>query len=72
MNTEEAGEGQTEKIEHQPYRVRLPGFIRDEDIGLGDAIKRATSAIGIRRCRRCEQRAATLNRWLTFSGRRPK
>ena len=72
MDTEEAMEGQTQKIEHQPYRARLPGFISDEDIGLGDVIKRATSAIGIRPCGSCEQRAAALNRWLTFSGRRPK
>lgn len=72
MNTEKAREGQTEKIERQPYRVRLPGFIRDEDIGLGDVMKRATFAIGIRPCGSCEQRAAALNRWLTFSGRRPK
>ena len=31
------------KTERQPYRVRLPGFVSDEDIGLGDAIKRVTS-----------------------------
>ena len=72
MDTEEAREGQTEKIERQPYRVRLPGFISDEDIGLGDVIKRATAAVGVRPCSSCEQRAAALNRWLTFSGGRPK
>ena len=69
MDTEEAREGQTQKIEHQPYRARLPGFISDEDIGLGDVIKRATAAVGVRPCGSCEQRAAALNRWLTFSGR---
>lgn len=31
------------KSERQPYRVRLPGFIGDKDIGLGDVIKRATT-----------------------------
>ena len=72
MNTEKAREDQTEKIERQPYRVRLPGFISDEDVGLGDVIKRATSALGIRPCGSCARRAAALNRWLTFSGRRPK
>ena len=65
-------DGQTGKHERQPYRVRLPGFISDEDVGLGDVIKRATSAVGIRPCGSCEQRAAALNRWLTFTGRRPK
>jgi hypothetical protein len=56
----------------QPYRVRLPGFITDKDIGLGDVIKRATSAVGFRPCGGCERRAAALNGWLVFSGRRLK
>ena len=34
----------------RPHRVRLPGFIVDEEVGLGDAIKRATYAIGIKPC----------------------
>ena len=72
MDTEEAKDGQTDKYERQPYRVRLPGFISDEDVGLGDVIKRATSALGIRPCGSCARRAAALNSWLTFSGRRPK
>ncbi len=72
MDTEEARVGQTEKIERQPYRVRLPGFINDEDVGLGDVIKRATSAVGIRPCGGCQRRAAALNHWLTFSCRRPR
>lgn len=55
--------------EHKPYIVRLPGFVTDEDVGLGDAIKRVTSTVGIRPCGGCKQRAATLNRWVTFSGR---
>ena len=72
MDTEEAKDGQIDKQERQPYRVRLPGFISDEDVGRGDVIKRATAAVGVRPCGSCEQRAATLNRWLTFSDRRPK
>ncbi|TKK89158.1 hypothetical protein FDA94_11505 [Herbidospora galbida] len=50
-------------------RVRLPGFVNDEDIGLGDVVKRVSRATGIRPCRGCGQRAETLNRWLVFSGR---
>ena len=50
--------------EPKPYRVRLPGFILQEDIGLGDAVKKATSYVGIRPCGGCERRAAALNRWL--------
>ena len=56
--------------ERKPYRVRLPGFISDNDIGLGDVIKRATYAVGIKPCGGCERRAATLNRWMVFSGKR--
>jgi hypothetical protein len=52
-----------------PVRVRLPGFITDEDIGLGDVLKRATTYLGIKPCTRCEQRATLLNRWITFSGK---
>lgn len=72
MNTGAAKGSQSDKHERQPYRVRLPGFISDEDIGLGDMIKRATSTVGIRPCGGCEQRAVALNRWLTFTGRHPK
>ena len=49
------------------HRIRLPGFVKDEEIGLGDAIKRATSYFGIRPCGGCERRAAALNRWMTFT-----
>jgi hypothetical protein len=52
--------------------VRLPGFISDEEIGLGDVIKRATYAIGIRACGGCERRGSALNRWMVFSGKRSK
>jgi peroxiredoxin len=48
------------------HRVRLPG-LRGE-LGLGDAIKSVTSAMGIKPCVGCERRAALLNRWLGFSG----
>jgi hypothetical protein len=55
--------------QREPHVVRLPGFISDDDIGLGDAVTRATSALGIKPCGGCRRRAATLNRWLVFSGR---
>jgi hypothetical protein len=51
------------------FRVRLPGFITEEDLGLGDIIKRATSYVGIKPCGGCERRRGALNRWLAFSGR---
>lgn len=72
MNKEETRSDHAAKSERQPYRVRLPGFITEEEVGLGDVIKRATSTIGIRPCGGCERRAAVLNRWLVFSSRPPR
>lgn len=56
--------------ERMPYRVRLPGFISEEEVGLGDVVKRATYALGIKPCGGCTKRAAALNRWMVFSGKR--
>ena len=53
--------------EREPRRVRLPGFLIEEEIGLGDVVKRATYAMGIKPCGACEKRAAELNRWMRFS-----
>lgn len=55
--------------EPRPIRIRLPGFVTDEDLGLGDAIKRVTYAVGLKPCAGCERRAAVLNRWVRFTGR---
>ena len=55
------------KTERQPHRIRLPGFIKEEEIGLGDVIKKATYAMGIKPCTGCEKRAAALNRWMRFT-----
>jgi hypothetical protein len=52
-----------------PHRVRLPGFITDEEIGLGDVIKRTSSYFGIKPCGGCKERAAALNRWMVFTNR---
>lgn len=53
----------------KPLSVRLPGFVTDEEIGLGDAIKRASYMLGIKPCGGCERRAAKLNRWVSFTRR---
>jgi hypothetical protein len=47
--------------------VRLPGFLIDADLGLGDAIKRVTYSVGIAPCGGCERRAAALNQWMRFT-----
>jgi hypothetical protein len=58
-------------LEHEeaegPYRVRLPSFVTDEEIGLGDVMTRATHWVGVRPCSGCRRRAAALNRWLVFT-----
>jgi hypothetical protein len=56
-----------EKDKAAVHRVRLPGFLIEQEVGLGDVIKRASAAIGIRPCGGCEKRAVTLNRWMTFT-----
>lgn len=53
--------------QRQPRRVRLPGFLIEEEIGLGDVIKRVTFAMGVKPCGGCERRAAALNRWMHFT-----
>ena len=68
MDSDERTRGM--KAEPSAPALRLPGFINDNEIGLGDAIKRATSYIGIKPCGGCGRRAAALNQWFVFSGRR--
>jgi hypothetical protein len=59
-NTEEKDKGTL-------HRVHLPGFLIEQEVGLGNVIKRASAAMRIRPCGGCEKRAATLNRWMTFT-----
>lgn len=54
----------------RPREVRIPGFVPDEPVGLGDVVKRATSRAGIKPCGGCARRAAALNRAVVFTGRR--
>jgi hypothetical protein len=56
--------------DHEPLRVRLPGFIADHEIGLGELVTRVTSTLGIRPCGGCAVRADALNRWIALSGKR--
>jgi hypothetical protein len=67
MNRNEKSKNPPEHAEARPHRVRLPGFLIDEEIGLGDAVKRVTYALGIKPCGGCEKRATLLNRWMHFS-----
>jgi hypothetical protein len=56
-----------DKPHNSPRRVRLPGFLVNEELGLGDAIKNITYVMGIKPCGGCERRAQVLNRWMYFS-----
>ena len=60
-------ETETDVSERPTHHVRLPGFLIEEEIGLGDLIKKTTYAMGIKPCGGCEKRAAALNRRMTFS-----
>jgi hypothetical protein len=59
----------SEPTEKKPFRVRLPGFVTDEEVGLGDVVKRATTSLGITPCGGCRQRAEALNRRVVFTPR---
>lgn len=51
-------------------RVRLPRFVVDEPVGLGEVVKRVTRAAGIAPCAPCKRRAAKLDQWMRFEPRR--
>jgi hypothetical protein len=57
----------TDKTLLTAHTLRLPGFITDQEIGLGDLVKRITYVAGIKPCGGCERRAAALNRWMVFT-----
>lgn len=56
--------------EPNPFRLSLPGFVRDEEIGAGQAFKYVTTRLGIRPCGGCERRAATLDKRLVMTPRK--
>ncbi|MBJ7330680.1 MAG: hypothetical protein JHC95_12345 [Solirubrobacteraceae bacterium] len=59
----------SQDVGRTPRAVRLPVFVSDEPVGLGDVLKRATSSIGIKPCGGCADRAARLNQRVAFTGR---
>jgi hypothetical protein len=52
--------------------VRLPGFLVEEEIGLGDVVKKATSWAGVMPCGGCERRAAAWNRRVRIAPKAPR
>jgi hypothetical protein len=69
MVNQDPHETEAEDTDRIRRPLRLPGFINDTDVALGDVVKGVSHALGLRPCRGCEQRAATLSRWLVFAGR---
>ncbi len=68
MTSSETSSSTKSRLAEPPaHRIRLPGFLIEKEIGLGDVIKRTTYAMGIKPCAGCEKRAAALNRWARFS-----
>jgi hypothetical protein len=57
----------SEETQTTTHKVRLPGFITGDEIGLGDVVQRVTYAMGIKPCGGCERRAAAMNRWMVFT-----
>jgi hypothetical protein len=62
------GEEGVTRFERRRDSSSFDTLVADE-IGLGDAMKRATYGMGLTPCRACEKRAAALNRFLVFSSR---
>jgi len=56
----------------QPWQFPIPWMRQGQQVGVGDAIKRATSALGIQPCNECQRRAAILNGRLVFVGSRKR
>jgi hypothetical protein len=67
VNDKPPGRPTEEDSPREPHRVRLPGFLIEEEIGLGDVIRKVTHIAGVAPCIGCERRATALNRWVRFS-----
>jgi hypothetical protein len=67
MNQSKKDRKRNENEERSKHQIKLPGFVVEEEIGLGDAVKKFTHALGVKACGGCERRAAALNRWMTFT-----
>ncbi|MBU49970.1 MAG: hypothetical protein CL920_14885 [Deltaproteobacteria bacterium] len=53
----------------RPRRIQVP-FMGQQEVGLGDAIKKMTGAVGIKPCGGCQKRAEALNKRFVLSGRK--
>ena len=51
------------------FSIGVPGMTAGQSIGLGSVLKTMTSAVGVRPCSGCSERAARLDRFVEFRGR---
>ena len=52
------------------HNVRLPGYLTEDAIGLGDLVRKITYSVGIKPCGGCERRAGAMNSWMSFGPKR--
>ena len=51
------------------FSIPVPGLTPGRSVGLGSVLKHVTSAVGIRPCSGCKERAARLDSLVQFRGR---
>ena len=56
--------------DRKPLTVRVPRFVADSEIGLGEAIRRVTATAGVKACGGCIRRARALDRRFTLAPRK--
>lgn len=52
------------------FYIPVPGMRPGQSVGLGSVLERITSAVGIRPCGGCKERAAAIDRVIGFSRRK--
>lgn len=65
-----SGQEDARLVVGKPFEIRLPGLTAERSVGLGDVVSHITVGIGIRPCNACARRAARLNEFMQFTGRR--
>ena len=59
---------QRPSVKREHLLVRLPhAFMKEDEIGLGELVKRMTRAAGIAPCGGCEKRAYAMDQWLVLT-----
>ena len=54
-----------QKAPKSPWRIPIPGL--PHEVGLGQAIAKATQAVGVKPCGGCKKRAEAMDKQVVFS-----